>query len=209
MEKEIKLIFCNESDFNRMKNELSKEPEFHEIRMNAIYMDTLDDSLSNSGVAMRIRRENDNIVLTVKDNGSASGGMHTRKEWNVQLDSEEIDFKKIYNSNIDTTDSVTEFFDIIELVRNKGLKEICRTEFVRLSAHVTDGESVAEICLDRGKIISGEKSLPILESEFELHSGKDGYIEELARKYSEEYNLTPENVSKFARGLELYLSCNS
>lgn len=206
MEREIKMAFVNESDFSSMQEMLIKEEKACKIRMNAIYMDTLDDSLSHSGVAMRIRRENDSIVLTVKDNGSASGGMHTRKEWNVQLDSEEIDFKKIYNSQIDTTDSVTEFFDIIELVRNKGLKEICRTEFVRLSAHVTDGESVAEICLDKGKIISGEKLLPILEAEFELHSGKDGYIEELARKYSEKYNLTPENASKFARGLELYLS---
>lgn len=206
MEKEIKLAFADRKDFNALKQELSAEENVFEISMNAIYMDACDDSLRNSGAAMRIRRENENTVLTIKSGGGSSGGMHERKEWNVKLDSEEIDFKKIYNSDIETTDSVTEFFEIIGLVKNKGLKEICRTEFTRLSCIVSEGENTAEICLDEGEIISGEKRLPILEAEFELHNGDESFIERLAGRYCEKYGLTAEDRSEFARGLGLYLS---
>lgn len=206
MEKEVKLAFKDKSSFDQLKESLLKANEAEQIQMKAIYYDTFDDALKNSGSAMRIRHENDNIILTVKSGGGSKAGMHERKEWNVKFYSEKIDFEKIQSSDIQTTDSIDEFYDIISLVQNKGLKELCRTDFTRFLFMFSDGDSVAEICLDEGNIISGEKTAPIFEVEIELHNGKESYIEELAEKFAKQYSLKAENRSKFARGLSLYLS---
>jgi triphosphatase len=165
-------------------------------QLEARYFDTPSHALQKAKLAYRVRREGENWVATVKDSGSSKGGLHARQEWNQVVSHNEPDIQVF---------SAMEIGPILqEIIGDENLEPILITSFERRKVDVvmSDGSTV-EVAADKGAIIAGEKTDPILEIELELKTGQAGALFILGAALAQEFPLLPEPKSKFYRGLLL------
>lgn len=165
-------------------------------QLEARYFDTPGHALQKARLAYRLRREGDNWVATVKGGGSSHGGLHARMEWNVAVLDNEPDVGAFAHTEIGQK--------LQDVVGNERLEPVLITFFERKTVDVImpDGSAI-EVAADKGAIIAGEKTEPILEIELELKAGHPGALFMLGAALAREFSLLPEPDSKFYRGLLL------
>ena len=158
--------------------------------METTYFDTPDGALSAQHMTLRLRKENDEIVCTLKTplpDGS-------RGEWEcVATD---------IAGGIDTLLSLGVPAALTELAKN-GLVSRCGARFTRLAAQVATADGMAELALDHGILLGADRQIPLCEVEVELKSGSEAAAVALAQALATEYNLTEEPKSKFRRAMDL------
>ncbi len=165
-------------------------------RLEARYFDTPSHALQKAKLAYRVRREGENWVATVKDSGSSKGGLHARQEWNQIVAHNEPDIQVF---------SAMEIGPVLqETIGDENLEPILITSFERRKVDVvmSDGSTI-EVAADKGAIIAGEQTAPILEIELELKTGEASALFVLGAALAKEFPLLPESKSKFYRGLLL------
>lgn len=165
------------------------------INLAANYFDTVDGALAKEKVAYRVRRENEVWVATIKSGGSDRGGLHQRKEWNVEVKSGAADLSVFKQTDIDQA--------LLARLTKKQLIPVVQTTFVRLSMLLSFEGSVIEAALDRGMIMAVGKQVPILEVELELKQGSPAELLKFGARLARQYPLVLERKSKFLRGLLL------
>lgn len=165
-------------------------------QLEARYFDTPSHALQKAKLAYRIRREGEAWVATVKGDGSSKGGLHARLEWNVPVLNSEPEIEVFSHTDIGVR--------LQEVVGDEILEPILITSFERKTVNVSmpDGSTI-EVAADKGAIIAGEKTAPILEIELELKTGQPMALFMLGAALAREYPLLPEPDSKFYRGLLL------
>jgi inorganic triphosphatase YgiF len=165
-------------------------------QLEARYFDTPSHALQKAKLAYRLRLEAGTWIATVKGGGSSKGGLHARMEWNIPVLHGEPDIEVFSHTDIGA--------QLQEVVGDEILEPILITSFERRTIDVVmpDGSTI-EVAADRGAIIAGEKTAPILEIELELKTGRPGALFLLGAALAKEYPLLPEPDSKFYRGLLL------
>ncbi|MGI1659701.1 MAG: CYTH domain-containing protein [Desulfitobacterium sp.] len=160
------------------------------------YYDTFDYRLLNNQVCYRIRNSAGECTATIKGYGSSREGLSIRSEWNRKLS--------------DNKPSLESFMDLDigqELKKNVGEVDflpIFSTHFKRTSLDlICEDGSMIELALDLGEIEAGAKKEPISELELELKSGQLENVLKLGTVLTQRYSLTPEEQSKYHRGLML------
>lgn len=165
-------------------------------QLEARYFDTPSHALQKAQLAYRLRREGENWIATVKGGGSSKGGLHARLEWNVVVSDNEPDVGAFAHTEIGER--------LQEVVGDEILEPILITFFERRMVEVVmPDSSTIEVAADKGAIIAGEKTSPILEIELELKTGESKALFMLGAALSREFPLLPEPDSKFYRGLLL------
>lgn len=164
---------------------------FTRIAMETTYFDTADHALSQRKMTLRLRRENDETICTLKTplpDGS-------RGEWEC--------------SAADLSDGIGKLIALGAPARlladHSRFQIVCGARFTRLAAAVPTADGMAELALDQGVLLGGGREIPLWEVELELKSGSDAALLALARQLEETYHLQPEAKSKFARAMELSL----
>ncbi len=163
---------------------------FREISMETTYFDTADGALSDRRVTLRLRKENENSICTLKTplpDGS-------RGEWECQAD--------------DIMEGLRALFALgapreVAIWAESGLQPVCGAKFTRLVAEVATADGTAELALDSGILLGGGKETALCEAEVELKSGSDRATLAFADGLAAKYGLQPENRSKFRRALAL------
>ncbi len=204
MEIELKYLIHDESDVERifqdpdlMKIKDHKTDE--EIEMHAVYFDTEDRRLYREGIAFRVRREGCKLVATLKWNGSSEEGMHKREEINVPVSDEE----KLHTPDIRIFDQ-SEMCEVLEkVVGKRTLLPVMDIYFTRRQMRLDTGKSISELSVDCGEIVAGGRTAPISELEIELYSGEESDMKALGEALAAKYQLSPEDASKYKRGLDL------
>lgn len=163
---------------------------FRQIRMETTYFDAVDGSLSDRHITLRLRKENDTTVCTVKT-PSPDGG---RGEWECEA--------------TDITEGLERLVAIgaplqVAVLAQRGLVPVCGAKFTRLATEVPTADGTAELALDRGILLGGGREIPLCEVEVELKTGSDEAVLALADALAEKYGLLPEKHSKFRRALAL------
>jgi len=156
------------------------------------YYDYPDHFLAKQKMGLRIRQEDQELTLTLKTNGEVVGGLHSRPEYNVPLTEKETP----------TNAQLRELYPF-EQLPSSTLQPIFSTDFNRTFWLITFGASKIEVAFDQGKILSGEKTQPICEIEFEL---KEGLISDLFHFVSLlpfEQDVYFSSASKAKRGYQL------
>ncbi|MEG0156549.1 MAG: CYTH domain-containing protein [Anaerovoracaceae bacterium] len=124
--------------------------------------------------------------------------MHTREELNINLGEQ---------STMEPNPEVFRESDmggeLMDLLAGKSLLPMIEVNVLRRSFRVDTGESLLEISIDKGEILTESGSRPLREVEIELFSGEQKELEALGEKLKERYSLEPEKDSKFAKGLML------
>lgn len=171
------------------------------VFMKAAYFDTRDHILCKNDITFRVRMENDRIIATLKWSGKSEGAMHQREEINVPI-IEEICFISPHPSIFKESKIGQE---VIQLIGENELYSIIETRFLRSRFRVDTGETIIEVSIDQGEIITEKGEAPILELELEIFSGDEDVLLKLGQEISEKYELEEEERSKYARGKNMLL----
>jgi len=185
-----------------MVHELADVSSIEKVVMKAVYFDTEDRDLSSNNVTMRVRAEGERTFGTLKWGGSIRNGFAERMEVNVPVSGEEV----FIAPPIDLFKESEDGIDLIELIRGKDLISLLETRFLRKRLRLSYGDSVMELAVDTGDIVTDAGNAPILEMEIELFAGDVKDVIELGEKLAEKYKLEPGKKSKFSRGLALLQS---
>lgn len=172
----------------------------------AHYYDTVDNILAKSGMALRIRKEGDTWVQTLKSNGD---GMASRGEQNNILDEAQVN-EAIQADALYPDLSVYEDLGIEKMILSSSeeqvsdkLNRLYITDIERTTRLIRSETGLVEMAYDEGFVIHGEDSQiskPILELEFELIEGDVSFLFEVAKTWAKRYNLCLSTVTKAERG---------
>ena len=194
--KEIADAIWNDSDVNEMSDFSSAES----VIMKAVYFDTENGDLKKNHFSVRIRMEGERRFATLKWGGSAGkNGLHQRNEVNIPVSDDS------YFIQFDPTIFLVceEGQHLLDIIDNKPLVNLLEMRFIRRRKRIAFKNSVMELSLDNGSIITDEGDIPISEMEIELFSGQQEAIEALGDILAEKYNLQPKLSSKYSDGLAL------
>ena len=161
-----------------------------------VYYDTPESDLARAGVALRLRRDGNRSIQTLKGGGDAAAGLHARDEIEWDLSGTTL--------NVALLDS-TPYAELFAKRKVRGrLRPVFATEFERAARTLAfpDG-TLAELALDRGVIRAGRHETPISEAEIELKGGDPARLFALARAIAHDVPLQLGHASKAARGYAL------
>jgi inorganic triphosphatase YgiF len=163
------------------------------------YFDTPERDLAGAKVALRLRRDGDEFIQTLKTRGQSIAGLSERNEYDWKLAKAKLDLKKL--------DDECWPAQLAELDK-KTIKPLFTTDFVRERAEIAWGRGkskvVIEAALDLGKVIVGKQSEEICELELELREGEPSALLELAAELAATLPLMPCDISKAERGYRLF-----
>ncbi|MCL1077411.1 CYTH domain-containing protein [Parashewanella spongiae] len=163
------------------------------------YFDTPDLQLRRWDMGLRIRRAENFSEQTIKTAGTVVGGLHTRPEYNVEIETE-IPVLQLFSENIWPSDCVMSH-------TQSQLVCIFETNFNRQTWIIDFQGSQIEAALDIGDItseLSGvSRTEPICELELELLSGDSGVLVALATQIARTIPVRLGKSSKAKRGYQL------
>lgn len=167
----------------------------------ATYFDTPDFQLRKSGAGLRVRREGDKWIQTMKAGGSVQGGLHSRNEWEGPVDGELPNLPRLR----DIIDSHSEWAALIGSPKLASRLVPMFTVQVRRTAWKlrVEGDQI-ELVLDQGSIRHGDKEVPVNEIELELKSGKPARLYDVAMQLLKDVPMRVGHASKAERGYALF-----
>lgn len=157
-----------------------------EIRMESTYFDTPDGALAAARMTLRLRRENDETVCTVKTplpDGS-------RGEWECPAPDIENGIHALLELGAPP---------MLKEMAQAGVSPVCGARFTRQAIQLPTADGMAELALDKGILSGGGREIPLCEVEIELKSGSEEAAYALATQLARAYDLQPEPNSKFRR----------
>lgn len=179
-----------------MLDEYVDRNSLEEIRMHAVYFDTEDMDLRNSGIAYRIRYENDRITATIKWDNHVEDGLHSREEFNLVITDERF----AEHPDIDAFESSDAYDVLLQAAGHKPLQKKVEMDFSRKQIKVDTGNSISALSFDEGVIHGLYGDRDVLEMELEWYYGNSDDFRGIAESLAEKYSLVPEDVSKLQRG---------
>lgn len=199
MEIELKLV-GREADLVR----LGRLPLVREARLgraqtrllHSIYYDTPDHELAARGMALRLRRTGSRWIQTFKCGGAVEAGLHQRHEFEAPATAQLLNVQALLATPAMALFSDPRFRDALE--------PVFVTEFRRTRWVVSVGAgTTAELALDLGRIVAGERTEPLHEIEIELLEGDAAHLLTFAHALLDALPLRLENASKAERGYAL------
>ena len=206
MEIELKYKVPDKETMDKIWNdeyisEIEEKDSREDILMKAAYFDTEDRILSKNDIAFRVRMEGSKVIASLKwnDKDLSISGLHMREEINVPMDDDTC----FISPKPDIFKESSEGRDLLEVVGDSPLLNIMEMTFLRKKVRLDDGECICELSLDDGKIMSDCGEEPINEMEIELFTGEQDCLIKIGDTIVQKYDLQPESLSKYARGLKL------
>jgi triphosphatase len=199
MEVELKLLVAPEN-----LTRIDRHPAVRALRkggakkhaLATVYYDTPAGDLAGAGVALRVRRDGNRSIQTLKGGGSVAAGLHERDEIEWDLTGHTL--------NVALLDS-SPYAELFAKRKVRGrLRPVFTTEFARAARTLAfpDG-TLAELALDRGVIRADRHEAPISEVEIELKGGDPARLFALARTIARDVPLRLGHASKAERGYAL------
>ena len=163
--------------------------------MATIYYDTPDYTLSRRRWTLRLRREGETSVATVKIPLGGQGGFSARGEWQAEAPTIQEGIRRLLEAGAPPA---------LEEMTEPGVMAICGAEFTRRTTVLafSDG-SRTELAADSGVLTGKDRKLPFWELELELLSGQVGPMQALADYLARTYQAAGQPLSKFARAAQL------
>ena len=162
------------------------------MRLQAFYFDTPERDLVRAKIALRLRREGEQWVQTLKMPGENS---LSRIEINHDRPSPDLDLSLYAGEPFATV-----------LAKHADALSVCyETDVQRIFRQTRTEFGVVEIALDAGLLRAGSVELPISEIEFELKRGQLAAVFALGKKWQQAHGLILDARSKSERGDRLAL----
>lgn len=173
--------------------------EWHTGTLYNQYYDTANRDLAGARVALRVRRDGEQFIQTLKSKGQSVAGLSERNEWDWQLSAAALDL-----TLLDDSCWPASLAGLDKLL----LQPVFTTDFQRTKAILRwqrdDQQVEVEVALDQGQVAADGRDEPICELELELCSGPAVALLELAVTLAADVALMPCDISKAERGYRLY-----
>ena len=163
-----------------------------ETALGNTYFDTPEQYFSLNQMGFRVRVKNHRYEMTLKTKGEIVGGLHIRPEYNLPLENEKPDFKRLvshFNLQIGGSDQIAE-----------ALIPTFSTDFIRHQWLIEINQSQIEVVLDQGEVENPFGSEKICELEFELKIGTLADIFQLIEQMPKLDGMWLSSLSKAQRG---------
>ena len=160
------------------------------IRMESTYFDTRDNRLSKARMTLRLRKENGEMVCTLKTplpDGS-------RGEWECPAPDIQNGIAALMALGAPS---------VLRELTAGGVVPVCGARFTRCAIDLPTFDGMAELALDSGVLTGGGREIPLCEVEIELKSGSEEAACALAKALAAAYGLKGESKSKFRRAMDL------
>lgn len=178
--------------------------------MDSRYYDTADSRLASSACSLRLRRENEQHILSLKGGGSVEKGLYRRAEWSVPLTAAEAglfmlqpDIKKARHFLSDAWVACGMPGSSDRRIQDQPLTQIACVTFTRQLTYLRYRNTLVELALDQGTLSAALRTAPLCEIELELKQGDVADLIALGRELASRFSLKPQNASKLARCLAL------
>ncbi len=161
-----------------------------------IYIDTRWRRILAERYSCRLRESSEGVLLTLKSLEPAEGAVHRRGEWELSLSAfqQPVEWPECEARQL-----------VIPLVGRDPLIplfDMQQTRIIRMLSHLK--KPVAEIRLDRVSMVSEKREQAYLDLEVELLTGiPDENLAIIIQLLQDAWDLQPEPLSKFERGLKL------
>lgn len=193
---EVELKFQLPESKKKTVQQYLKKHKAKYIHLQAKYYDTPDRLLAKNGMALRLRKEDDQWVQTFK----AAGQSHLhRVEEEIHLGAcdQEPDLNlALYQDN----KVVTDLINAVLGTQAEKLSLQFETD-VQRTYHVFEADNTAiEVCLDDGVVKTADTQSIICEVEFELKQGAVKTLIQFAQQWINRYALWLDVRSKAERG---------
>ena len=174
-------------------------------RLHAGYFDTEDGTLAKHGLVVRMRKEGRRWVQTAK---GPSDGLLERLEHNVEVaapaagEIPAMDLARHVGTPVGKK--------IFQALKRKAhqtppiLVLRYQVDVQRLKRSAKFADSVVEVALDQGRIVSGPRSRVLCELEVELKQGKPEQAVQFARNWCALYGLWLSSITKSMKGQDLH-----
>ncbi|MFN3580969.1 MAG: inorganic triphosphatase [Pseudomonas sp.] len=167
------------------------------------YFDTPARDLARARVALRLRRDGEQMIQTLKSRGQSVAGLSERNEWDWYLKEPKLDLALLDDSC---------WPEALRDIDKNALQPLFTTDFERTKVLLQresqlDGETHVveiEVALDAGRVVAGEREEAIAELELELRAGPAVALLELANALCQDLPLMPCDISKAERGYRLF-----
>ena len=195
MENEIELkIMLDEQNIAPVSEWLVKQHilDERETTLGNTYFDTPEQYFAQNQMGFRVRVKNHRYEMTLKTKGEIVGGLHIRPEYNLPLENEKPDFKRLvshFNLQIEGSDQIAE-----------ALIPTFSTDFIRHQWLIEINQSQIEVVLDQGEVKNPFGSEKICELEFELKTGTLADIFQLIEQMPKLDGMWLSSLSKAQRG---------
>lgn len=167
--------------------------------LEAVYYDTPDHRLAQAGMGWRVRREGGQWVQTLKAQRDGGDGLG-REEHNVAVRSRRRpDADAIRHAGTPAGERLLAL--LAELPTPP--EERFRTDVQRLSRRTRVPGGTVELAFDTGRIIAGDRSVPVRELEIELVSGRAHAVIAAAKGWVQRHGLWIDTTTKSHRGTML------
>jgi len=198
---ELKLALSPEGPTRLIDHPLLRVMTSRTISLGNQYYDTAEAALQSRRVALRVRRQGEQRLQTLKDAAESRGGLSSRGEWEWSIDGAECNA-----AGLDVNGLRALGHPALSELDLETLRPVFTTDFERRLWCYQVEDSEIEIALDQGTIHAGNASLPICELELELKRGLPAQLWQLAQTLCKPANpdatplpARPANHSKASR----------
>lgn len=195
--KETELKFCFDADqLDRVTSFFTdNDSAQHRRQLSTTYFDTADGALRDRGLALRVRRDGEHFIQTIKGRDEGIGGALHRREIEAPIQSTRPNLDAIDDPEIATT---------LRESTLTGLKPVFRVEVERLSIGPIGNRADVAVDIDVGKVSAGRRRSAIYEIEIESKGGPVGVLYDLALQLHHEVPVRISKVSKSDTGYLLF-----
>lgn len=167
-------------------------------QLDSTYYDTPDYRLSQARVALRMRRDGDRHIQTLKGAGNGQAGLSVRKEWEWERPDASLDLS-VLREHLSA-----ELLEAGVLEQLVPLFDTCFERRLWWLGGEHDGEPwQVEVALDQGHIEARGRRSPLSELELELKQGAPEILFQLAAEIARQVPLLGRDISKAQRGYQL------
>jgi inorganic triphosphatase YgiF len=158
----------------------------------SVYFDTDKQKLRKHGLLLRVRRNGNHFVQTIKATGNS--GLFERDEWEAEIADEQPDLTLVRGTALEP---------LVNGKLKRQLKPLFETRVQRTVYPLADGARAIALAIDRGKIDTGAKSMPLCEIELELERGTPAALFRVGRELIQALPAELVLKSKAERGYQL------
>jgi inorganic triphosphatase YgiF len=158
----------------------------------SVYFDTDKQKLRKHGLLLRVRHSGNRFVQTIKATGNS--GLLERDEWETAIADEQPDLSLARGTALEA---------LLNGKLKRQLRPVFETRVRRAVYPLANGARAIALAIDRGKIDTGSKSVPLCEIELELERGNPAALFEVARELVRALPAQLALKSKSERGYQL------
>ncbi len=168
----------------------------HTKTLKSTYLDTPDHALWKAGIVLRMRRDGQRWIQTVKTKGELHGGLSQTAELEAPAPGGRV--------RLDAIDDADVRDRIERIINGSPLRPVCETVMKRTAGELRLGDGTrATLSTDAGEIRAGRQSAELREAEIELIEGRVDGLFEMVHALMPDGGLEFSRLSKGARGYML------